>query len=368
MDWAEYSRKRFEKCKKAEMPFHACFELTPFCNFRCNMCYIRLDPEQAHTQGNLLTTEQWLQIARDAKKMGTFTLEVTGGEPTTRSDFSVLYEAFIKMGYLIHLRTNGYLIQGKTLELLTKYKPRKISVTIYGASDETYERVCGISDGFSVVTKNVLAMRDAGINIHLTMTVTKDNEQDMEAVDRWAKDNGLAVIPYGALLTPIRAAKRSVEHLQVSLPEEEFEIPEELMKYKREVKDRPALMHPFWMCRGFGAKCTVSWDGHMTICNTFTPIWSDPIKEGFEKAYHALYSDLRKLHRPEECKTCEYIEFCAGCPSQIQSASGNSEQACERICKMARRKYKLYLQLKASGKDLKERYNDFLCDEGDELE
>ena len=44
----------------------------------------------------MLTTEQWLHIAEESKRLGTIALEVTGGEAVTRSDFPALYGAFVK--------------------------------------------------------------------------------------------------------------------------------------------------------------------------------------------------------------------------------------------------------------------------------
>ncbi len=344
MDWPEYCKKIYEECKQKIIPFHACFELTPFCNFNCNMCYVHLTPQQAKKQGQLLNTQQWLQIAEEAKKMGTLTLELTGGEAITRDDFCILYEAFMKMGYLIHLRTNGYLIEGKILALLKKYKPRKLSVTLYGASDETYQKVCGISDGFSVVTRNILAMKDANLNIRLTMTVTNDNVKDMNALFKWAKENDLSITPYGALISPIRGAERSIKGLQIELPEEEFIISDELQQSSHyQLSDRSFFMNPFWMCRGFGAIFSISWDGRMTLCNTATKVWKEPLLIGVKEAYRSLYEDLKKLKRPKECNDCQYIEFCSACPSRLQSATGDSGHTCENICKYARRQYKNYL-------------------------
>ena len=342
MNWSEYGRKLLNQCKEQEKPFQACFELTPFCNFKCNMCYIRLSPEQAMVQGNLLNTQQWLQVAKEAKKMGTIMLEVTGGEPVTRSDFSILYESFVKMGYLIHLRTNGYLIRNDILDLLIKFKPRKISVSLYGGSDETYQRVCGVPDGFSIVKKNILAMKEAGLNVRLSMTVTKDNENDIKPLNNWARKNDLHIEPFGALITPIRGARRSVDHLRLKHDEIEFQMPEELEKMSYTVADRDLLLQPFWLCRGFGALFCISWDGRMTLCNTFTEVWEDPLMQGVEKAYHRMYSKLKHLQRPDDCGTCKYIEFCSACPSQLQSATGEAEKTSEDVCKFAKRKFKYY--------------------------
>ena len=129
MKWDDFSTLLFERCKQRRIPYHASFELTPFCNFNCNMCYIHLKPEQAAQYGSILTTQQWLDLAKQAKGMGVITLEITGGEAATRDDFPILYENFIKSGFLITLRTNGYLLNGNIVNLLKEYKPRAISVT-----------------------------------------------------------------------------------------------------------------------------------------------------------------------------------------------------------------------------------------------
>ena len=36
------------------IPLRGTFELTPFCNFQCVMCYVRLNQEQAKRQGKML--------------------------------------------------------------------------------------------------------------------------------------------------------------------------------------------------------------------------------------------------------------------------------------------------------------------------
>ena len=365
MNWDEYSRIILEKCKAREIPYSACFEMTPFCNFRCNMCYIRLDPEQAKAQGKLLTTQQWIHLAEEARKIGTVALEMTGGEATTRNDFLELYDSFIKMGFLINLRTNGYLIKGDILNLLKKYKPLRVGISLYGASNETYKKVCGISDGFSVVTNNILSMRDAGISTHLTMTLTKENIDDKEPLNEWAKENNFTIKQYGGLFTPIRGAKRSIDHLKITYSDEECEITDKMSFLAHEVPDRDKYMSPFWMCRGFGAIYCISWDGRLTLCNGMTAVWKDPFLNGLENAYHDLYKDLKAIKRPKECASCKYIDFCASCPTQLISSTGKVDCTCEDICRRARRKYKNKLLLGASNSKTNSEITELYCEESE---
>lgn len=333
MNWEEYSAKIFSECKKREVPFYACFELTPFCNFNCNFCYIRLTREQARAQGNLLSTEQWIHLAEEAKKMGTLSLEITGGEALCREDFPILYKDFIKKGFIINLRTNGYLLNGRILELLRKYKPGRIGITLYGASDKTYQKVCGVSDGFTTVVNNILVLREQGFNIHLTMTVTKDNNNDVPAVKQWAQKNGFHIRFYGGLFTPIRGAKRSIDHLKIENIYHLLDNNCETSSVTHTVQNRQFYMNPFWMCNGFGAMFCISWDGRMTICNSMTAVWKEPLTNGLSNAYHDLYRDLKKIQRPKKCESCQLIDYCGACPTRFLSETGSVDEVSDKICR-----------------------------------
>ena len=52
-----------EWAKSNRVPLSGTFELTPFCNFRCVMCYVRLDKAQAALQGEMLPAEDWIAVA-----------------------------------------------------------------------------------------------------------------------------------------------------------------------------------------------------------------------------------------------------------------------------------------------------------------
>ena len=110
MDWADYSKILMEKSRMAGIPSAATFELTPFCNFNCNMCYIRLSPKQAKKQGKLLTTDQWLQIADETKRLGVIGIELTGGEAVTRYSVD---NGFIHSHDTMRIKTHGGKYHGK---------------------------------------------------------------------------------------------------------------------------------------------------------------------------------------------------------------------------------------------------------------
>jgi len=59
-------------------------EVTYRCPLHCAFCYNPTDYDK-HTQ-NELSTEQWIQALRDARKLGAIQLGISGGEPLLRDD------------------------------------------------------------------------------------------------------------------------------------------------------------------------------------------------------------------------------------------------------------------------------------------
>ena len=365
MKWEEFSTELFDKCRQLRVPYHASFELTPYCNFNCNMCYIHLTPEQAKLQGKLLSTDQWLDLTSQAKKLGIITLEVTGGEATTRSDFQVLYKEFIKSGFLVTLRSNGYLLSGRNIELLKSYKPRALSVTLYGSSDETYRKVCGVSDGFSVVSQNIESLLENGITPRLSMTLTRDNQEDFEELNIWAKKHGLSIRPFGRLFTPFKNTNRSISDLQVDYFSKEPEYDSDLITVSREIDGYERYKRPFWMCRGYGSIFSISWDGRVKLCNGFEGLSKDVLSSGLKEAYHSMYKELDQIKRPEKCVGCMIADYCYACPKRLYSETQDLEKTCDSICRTAQILYRRDMARKNNEKRTVEESGYLKCTEGE---
>lgn len=66
----------------ANIPMSGTFELTPMCNFSCKMCYVRKTPEEVNAHPRkMMTLEEWLRLAEEAREAGLLYLLLTGGEP-----------------------------------------------------------------------------------------------------------------------------------------------------------------------------------------------------------------------------------------------------------------------------------------------
>ncbi|MBQ3074791.1 MAG: radical SAM protein, partial [Clostridia bacterium] len=129
----------------ARFPLNGTLELTLRCNLRCKMCMFRHgDDENDFLKARELTPEQWDTLARQMQEAGVIDLLITGGEPLFREDFCEIYRRIYRYGFLITLYTNATLVDDTVMETLKELPPHKIGVTFYGASDETYESLCGV--------------------------------------------------------------------------------------------------------------------------------------------------------------------------------------------------------------------------------
>ena len=69
-------------------PITGTFELTLRCNLNCKMCMFRhADCENACLTKDEMTTQQWIDMAKQVFDEGTINLLFTGGEPLVREDY-----------------------------------------------------------------------------------------------------------------------------------------------------------------------------------------------------------------------------------------------------------------------------------------
>ena len=216
MEWLDpFYKAVWEKAFADAIPISGTFELTPRCNFNCNMCYVHLKPDEIPSVGRELSAGEWISIAEELQRAGMIELTLTGGEPFVRRDFREIYEAVHDMGFLIQIFSNGYLLDEEKISWLVKRPPRVMRFTLYGASDESYQSVCGIPDGFTRVKRSVELLREAGIPLYLAATVTKENEDDLEDIYRYAEQNRLPIIHTSSLINPVRGASADAKSHEI---------------------------------------------------------------------------------------------------------------------------------------------------------
>ena len=172
----------YEKSARAGIPLSGTFELTPCCNMACKMCYVRKTRAEQEAIGRLRTKEEWLELGQKAKEAGMLYLLITGGEPFLYPEIREVLSGLQKMGLVISINTNGTMIDEEIVDWLKECAPSRFNITLYGASDETYEKLCGNPKGFTQVKRAIRLLKEAGFVLKINCSVTPHNVQDLEAI------------------------------------------------------------------------------------------------------------------------------------------------------------------------------------------
>ncbi len=179
-----YSSFLHKKARQEGFAVSGTFEITSRCNFRCKMCYVH--SAECNKNSVDLPAQWWIETGKQAVEQGMFFLLITGGEPLLRDNFPLIYTELKKMGLVISVNTNGYLLNGKIAELFKKEPPFRINVSLYGASDEAYEGFTGVR-AFTQIMENVRNMRAMGIDVRFNCSITPENCGDIENIFSIAK-------------------------------------------------------------------------------------------------------------------------------------------------------------------------------------
>ena len=333
-------------------PVSMTYELTPYCNFRCPMCYVRLTPEQARARGTHLTTEQWLEVIRQSKEMGTLNVNITGGEPLLHPGFWDIYEAAIKSGMFVTLLSNGSLIDEDAVERFRALPPQGIVLSLYGASDETYETMCGVKDGFTRIDRAIDLLKEAGIRLSLSIVVVRENRGDLEAMLQYADAKGVRCNHVEGIASSARGADTHPLESRLTA-----EIPEDFWTLERlEKKKHRPMNYAFETCSSYGGSAVITWHGHMQFCayvdKQYAPL-TFPLD--LRAVWRQMLADTEKIAMPKDCATCEAVNFCEHCPGLLTAESGDPETVSPAFCERPKKLAALYRRRLAEAQEAQNR-------------
>lgn len=353
------SRYLHNRGRQMGMPIGGTFELTARCNFNCKMCYVHLPEAEQRRRGRELTCEEWLSIAQSAKDAGMVFLLLTGGEVSLRPDFPDIYRALKKMGFMISINSNGYLLQDKLLEMLAEDPPVRINISLYGTSDETYTRMCGIP-AYQRILTNIENLRKAGIDVKINMSLTPDNMEDMAAVYQQAVAlnvhtqatpymfppirHSLDMVGKNCRMDPEQAGEFLTNYNALSMAQDDF------CRHAARLSQgiaQPETDDPCEGIPGKGVACRagssafwLTWDGKMMPCGQMVEPAHDVLKMGFDAAWKATMEDTAKIRLPQACNNCELNHVCHACAAMCYCETGRFDGKPEYVCRM----YRSYVQ------------------------
>jgi MoaA/NifB/PqqE/SkfB family radical SAM enzyme len=342
-DWTSRFRA---KAGRNRVPIMAMLELTSRCNLRCQHCYLGDQGEQHRKRALEQDTDAVKQSIAEWAEAGVLFLIITGGDPMMRRDFAEIYQHAREQGMHVTVYCDGILITDKIIALFREFPPRKVEISIYGATAETYETVTRVPGSHALAWKGIQRLLDNGIRVALKTVLMTLNQHELDAMEAQAKERGLPFRFDAAIFPCLSVGGKEPIDLRVS-PEVavRFDLQDESRRESwrsriEKVKDLPESEY-LYTC---GAGQTAFYSdpfGELSPCllttqyryasrgRSFSDIWADDLfalrKKKKTRIDNAFSGCLRGA--------------CSHCPAMNYLETGDEEQESAYMRAIAERRY-----------------------------
>jgi len=340
----------YKKTQAKRLPVGAAFELTYKCNLECLHCYARRDNNAPEKE---LTFAEWISVLEQLAHAGVLNLRVSGGEALIRNDFFEILQHARNLNFACDLLTNGTLITEEVADKLASLMLNKVSVTLYGGSEESFGKITGRPELFKNAMRGIRLLAERKVPFDIGACYLRENTlEEYLQIQRIAKDLGLALpLPDLDGLTP-SFRTRSLEPLDHMLSESQME---ELCRMDIEnhcpLPAKPSdndLLCPktrdFILIRAYGeiGTCNALFSDKNIRQNSIMEIWKND--ETFRKIRDLCQKDLTS------CNKCDVRRFCNPCPGIIYTMYGDFGATMPKArCEQAVQFKKIFRKLREEG-------------------
>lgn len=341
-----YNERLVNKAHGDRVPISGTFELTPVCNMRCRMCYIEHVPRSA-----LQPYTFWVDVFEQTMREGMLFPLLTGGEPLLYPDFDKLYERLIRMPIHLCINTNATLLDRERVAWLAKCPPRRLNISLYGASDETYAKLCGNPNGFSQVMRAFDLLKEYGIDFRVhSVMVPESDADDQQLIDICNRYHApLAMTNYmfpayrkdepcakaNDRFSPDALARISLRYLRSHFIDQEkaYWVHVEKLCAAMDEPQRFSLYGDNGVaCRAGRCVFWVDWRGNVSSCGVHNQRGVDLHTTPFAEAWRRIAEDMDQIRIAEKCKHCRYRCICPVCPAAAFCETGCMSQAPQYLC------------------------------------
>jgi mycofactocin radical SAM maturase len=303
-----------------EAPICLTWELTYACNLSCVHCLSssgRRDPRE-------LTTRECKAVIDELERMGVFYVNIGGGEPTVRQDFTELVEYATAHQVGVKFSTNGVKITPEAAARFAASDYVDVQVSLDGATAEVNDAVRG-PGSYDTALRAMRNLADAGFGgFKISVVMTRRNIGQLD--EFLAIANG-----FGAQLrlTRLRPSGRGADVWDELHPTsgQQRQLYDWLVAHGETVLTGDSFFHlaaygeplaGLNMCGAGRVVCLIDPVGDVYACpfaihdaflagnvrgrGGFTDVWRNS----------ALFADLRKPQSGGTCQSCSAFDACRG--------------------------------------------------------
>ncbi|MGE5280361.1 MAG: radical SAM protein, partial [Deltaproteobacteria bacterium] len=297
-----------------------------------------------------MTTRQIRRLLDAMADAGCLWVLLTGGEPLLRPDFEEIYLYAKKKGFIVSLFTNATLVTPRIADLLEEWPPFVVEISLYGAGEHVYEKVTGAPGAHGRCLEGIEMLRRRGVAVELKTLVTKDNRDELMAIQRFARERGLRH-RFDAYINPRLDGSLDPCRLRLT-PEEVVALdlahPARCAAWKQMYKDAwgiEAGSDRLYACAADRWSFFVGAEGRMQICLMLRQPSFDVLDGSFLEAWRQLartVQGLKPVNREHACYRCAMSALCCHCPAWAQLENNDPESAVDFVCRTAQLRYRIF--------------------------
>ncbi len=334
LSYMDFTDRLEERLAGRRIPLSGSIELTERCNLRCVHCYINQPVEDIGRQARELTFFEWDRLLGEIADEGCLWLLLTGGEIFVRPDALRIYETAKRKGLLITLFTNGTTITQRIADFLAEWPPTAIEITIYGATERTFEAVTRTPGSYRNFLQGIERLVEHRLPVKLKTTAMTLNHHELSAMQEFADLAGLD-FRIDPLLTCRADGQVGPAKLRLS-PEDVLQIDMNDPRRRKEwhefcdrFLDARIDTDHLYACAAGVRSFHIDAHGQLSMCLIARQPAHDLRVGSFHDGWHSFLATVRTLPAPRDfpCNRCAVVALCGQCPGWSQLEHGPTENA-----------------------------------------
>lgn len=163
-------------------PIFVGFYITNRCNLRCTYCFVNIDNRFDNPVRSGFSKEEVFKIIDELYSMGTRWIFLLGGEPLLHPDVQAIVRYIVRKGILLHILTNGTLIEQKIDEI---EEADGVCVSLDGGEEST-DKMRGVGT-FHKALKGIEIALSRGMQVRVHAVLNKYSLGEMEMLAELAR-------------------------------------------------------------------------------------------------------------------------------------------------------------------------------------
>jgi len=348
LGYGAFSELFHTRASQQRIPINGSIELTMRCNLRCAHCYVPLNQRMARGI-NELTLNEFKRIFSEIAEAGCLWLLFTGGEPLLRPDFTDIYMDAKARGFIISLFTNATMMNDTTADFLAEMRPFSIEVSIYGATEKTYEQVTGIPGSFRKCLRGVEMLLNRGLPVQLKSVLLTINRHERVEMEQLSKHYGLefrydpvisAALDGDLYPTKFRLSPEEIIEIEIQDEYRAAAWPKEFDAMHEQEINVPSM----YTCGAGRVSFHIDAFGKLSLCLSARQPSYDLRTGNFKTGWEEFIPQVLDLEYPKgfECIGCELRTICAQCPAMGITEMGDPLRVVPFLCQLAKLRHKAF--------------------------